>query len=40
MSAANAAAAILPGVSGTMRARAWIGGREKPIESKNEAKVL
>jgi hypothetical protein len=24
----------------TVRARAWIGGREAPIESKNEAKVL
>jgi len=24
----------------TVRARAWIGGRKKPIESKNEAKIL
>jgi hypothetical protein len=40
MSAARAAAQTLQGVSGTMRARAWIGGRETPIESKNEAHAL
>lgn len=40
ISAARAVVDNVEGVSGTIRARAWIGGREKPIESKNKARVL
>jgi hypothetical protein len=41
VSAARALALTAPDAPWTTgRARAWIGGREKPIESKNSAKVL
>lgn len=40
ISAARASAKTFEGLDGTVRVRAWIGGREKPIESKNATKVL
>lgn len=39
ISAARAVAQTVEGAPRTIRARAWIGGRDKPIESKNESKV-
>jgi hypothetical protein len=37
ITSAHASAQTFEGVSGAISGRAWIGGREKPIESKNEA---